>query len=593
MPVMIDGEYKIGQAAGKQEPIADLTVTCRLPATAVRVFHANRTNISDVPRWLASLPADLIEAPDKTDKPLATFNADEQFKRLVERAEAFSKLGEWYFVQGLRQAALMLKPMDGENRMKLFNNQRLLLRSVAVAQPTPNWLPAAADARLGKLVSIYRDGLANVEFLIRNQLINKRQAVLLTAWPEHSYRALGLSYLPESASARELIKDVEQERKDFLWRIAPLAFELPDDPADKDDPHRRGALNDLQLAFVAQAIQRVDLEKPTAEDLDFLFRFWTTRIPDQLGFVWILPSIRYRLFPDADQLVKSQIQPGRPQMSAASVSTDEWAAFLERIAACDHQTARALGKVERLVWRWYLVDRNTPREQFQQLITEVEDTEKELKAYPIKYSNGRMTSIGGAETFSLFDKVRWQIERMKYSPDPFAPRRKLQASQPKPEPTSVPPGAERPYTSGRVTLKKLPFTIPVDAFAPAGSPSTFATLRYQGPRWTVWGSDIDLVWNSREIWWMKQAGKFAPLEISAPANKIIEDAQPHGKLLWVAVRKAGIWVIDQSGKTVCRITEADGLPPSEHALRVYPLEQRKACAVGSFGREYRDMVCHD
>ena len=393
----------------------------------------------------------------KNTKPVATFDAQEQFNRLVERAEAFSKLGEWYHVQGLRQAALMLKPMDAANRMKLFNNQQLLLRSVAGAQPTPTWLPDAADARLEKLVSMYRDGLANAEFLIRNGLVNKRQAALLNSGPALSYRALGLSDRHESASARELIKEVEHDWKDFLWNVAPRAFELPDDPADKDEPHRLGAMNDLQYALVIQAVHRVDSEKPTAEDLDYLFKFWTNRIPDQLGFVWVLPSIRYSLFPEADQIVKSQIQPGRSPSPPASVSPKEWEAFLDRMAGSDHQTARTLGKVERLVWKWYLVDPNTPREQIEQLATEVEDTEKELKAYPIKYSVGHMTSIGGAETFNLFDKVRWQMERLKYSPDPFASRRRLEASKPKPVPTGIPPGAERPYTSGRLTLKKLPF----------------------------------------------------------------------------------------------------------------------------------------
>src|SRR5262249_47415766 len=141
----------------------------------------------------------------------------------------------------------------------------------------------------------------------------------------------------------------------------------------------------------------------------------------------------------------------------------QWETFLDRLINSNREILRLTGKVERLVWRWYRVDRRTLPAQIAELKSETDGLAKEISKFPREQLGGRTTSFGGGDVRTLFEKVSWQIERASYSFDPFIPRRRLEAARPKPTPRAKLAGAERPYESGRISLQELPFTIPIGA----------------------------------------------------------------------------------------------------------------------------------
>jgi hypothetical protein len=575
VPLIVEGEFKSISNSDPQKPTVRVTVTCRRPGAEPRIFKSDSISAAELPPWLASLPRQAIDNAS-AEKSLAAFNAQEQFTRLSSRAEGFGAVGEWYHAMGLRQAALMLRPMDSENRLKLIGDQRALLSTIAIsALPAADWLPKEEDSRLRKLLAIYRDQLANVDFLIRNSQVGKRRASgLIQGW--HAFRNLH-----KKAACNELMREAEQERKEMLSSIALKLFELPDDPKENDRMVRPDARAGLQNALLSEAAQRIDQDFPTASDLDFLYQLWTTRIPDRLGLPRAVASIRGDLFSASDQFVKSKRGPKPSSSERNSVSRDEWSAFIDRLARSDHETARVVGLAERVIWRWYLVDQKTPRDKLAELPALVAEATRALEKYPHASSRGRRTLYDSGDYFDRLEELRWQVERLKDAPDPFAPRRRLTVSEKKERPHSSSTGHDpwRATRSGRVSLNKLPFQLPVE--------SIIVGEHNRDAQWINWGNRFDVVWTPREIWWMTQRGQFKKLELEGATKGTFDDVQSHGQVLWVAARSGGIWVIDQQGQLIRRVTGTDNLPPADQGIKVYPLAERKACVVGSFGKDRR------
>jgi hypothetical protein len=333
-------------------------------------------------------------------------------------------------------------------------------------------------------------------------------------------------------------------------------------------------------------VQRIDADKIGAEDLDLLCKVWTMRVPDRLGLIGVVSSIRTRQFLKSAQIAKTKPLQFAYVGVQTTISPELWAAFVNRLARSDIETVRVVGVIERLIWNWFLIDRPLSADQIASLKSQAEEAARLYDLYPVKDNRGRWMSFGGGDYKDRLNEVCWQIEHLQYQPDPFAPRRPLDAKK-----AASPPrpnaGVEQPLSSGRVSLKKLPFALPVQSFSAVSSPSISVSLGYRGPRWAKWSSDIDLLWTRHEIWWMRRADTFVKLEIEGLAGKVIDDVQPAGDLLWVSVREGDIWVLNKSGAIAYHIAKPEGLPPAEFALRVYPFEERKACAVGSFGKEFR------
>lgn len=580
VPLIVEGEYKALPNPEKQNQQFLVTVSCRYPAGKAQTFKSDSMPSDDLPKWIASLPRKAIDWNGASEKPLDAFDQQEQFNRLVKRADNFEQLGEWYHAMGLCQAALLLKPRDAKNRINLITNERSLLKSVSArSESGAEWLPSAPEPRLKQLLSIYRDELGNEEFLIRNSLIDKRQAVHLIGWLERSYSQVGLSYAAVESPEREMLEEAEHERKDFLWNVSADAFKLPNAVKDTDEVSQRGAKADLQDALVSQTVRRIDREKPTVEDLDFLYKLWTTRVPDRLGLIGVIASVRYSLFPESDQFIKSQPQRFSNYGGESRVSREQWAAFVDRLAQSDFETARVVGKIEQLVWNWFVIDRISNVDQIARLAAEADEAAQLYDQYPVKGNQGRTTFFGGGENDQRLEDIRWQIERLKYQPDPFAPRQRLDTAKQKAPPRATPSGTAPPTHSGRITLTNLLFKLPVD---PVNS-----IWNTPWPNWVKWDKDIDVVWNPNEIWWMTKRDTFTKLEIKEATGKTIDDVQAREGLLWIASKSGEIWIIDKHGNIASHVTAADGLPPADHALRVYTIDDRRACVVGSFGKDFR------
>ena len=132
--------------------------------------------LAEVPRFLNhDLPeAVLRAAPAGLSEPVP---ADAQFAALIARADGFANAGSPDLSVGLREAALLLRPGDVGQRRRLVDEY------FAAYSARPDTLPPtqkAAERRSAHRRELWELGLQHLEYLIRNGLITRREAIVTT-----------------------------------------------------------------------------------------------------------------------------------------------------------------------------------------------------------------------------------------------------------------------------------------------------------------------------------------------------------------------------------------------------------------------------
>ena len=146
VPLLVEGEFKANSVSGGKKTTFKVQVTCRFPGAKSKSFEANDLANAELPRWLASLPKQLVDQTGQPDQPVPSFDPHEQFVRLTECAESFIKFAEWRHAVELRQAALMLEPNDATNRLRLFaRNVRFYKLARILGTPAPIGCPQIAN----------------------------------------------------------------------------------------------------------------------------------------------------------------------------------------------------------------------------------------------------------------------------------------------------------------------------------------------------------------------------------------------------------------------------------------------------------------
>ncbi len=595
IPLLVEGEFRTTPVRNVT-PALSVAVIGRFPATQPLRFDSGALALPELPEWISSLPSKLLDPRSENGRD--SFAKDDQFRWLVERAHGFSKVGDWNHAIGLRQAALLLEPRNGAERLSLIDDQRSLLSGIISRKiPMPDWLGPSDETRAAKISAIYLNQLANQEYLIRNSLVDKKSAAKLVGFTQRSL-AFGQRARnePETAYTRAFAQ-AEEFKKAYLWNIAPLLFEVPDPATPRFT--QRGSKADLQDVLLNQAGQRLDREPMTDDDLAYLARLWSERVPDDLGFSGVVATIRYQYFPDTDRVSKPKTLTHGRLGERGGLSRSDWMAFLERLASTNHRTARLTARIELLVWKWYLVDQQTPLHELTKLRELADEIALELRQYVDTEFRGRSIIFGGGSYPQRFDEIYWQLERLKSVSSPYAERRQLKPAPAKEKPRFVVDRNIDPQSAERVRVVDLHFSLPVrsyDEYKLEGPvpPALRRSLRqipgdgfYGEVRWVNWGEHADIVWTPLEIHWMRQPGKFEKLVIPARTNTVFDDVRPDGQLLWVTTLAGGIWVLDLSAEVVAHVTEEHGLPPAEHGMRLQPIGSSKACVAGSFGQNWR------
>ncbi|MEQ8211659.1 MAG: CsgG/HfaB family protein [Lacipirellulaceae bacterium] len=594
VPILISGSFRAKDSTGEQEDLFTVELAAKLPANVTRSARFVEVAESQLFEQVSRHANRLLDENGKWGEQ--AHDAQQQFTWLEERAEAFSRLGMRRAACGLRQAALLIRPKNAEVRLRLIEDERRILRMVSVpGYDDSTWPgPAGSLGRAENLLSVHADILSHSEYLIRNRLVTDQQALSLitTSIPRFSKREV-----EESSSLQQLLSTAEQRLKQHVWVIAPLVLQLPQGPHANHENVTSSRKRQIQSALLGNATHRVDFQDLQPSDLEYLFELWTERIPDNLGFSPELRNISRKVFPDIDNHRYSDRHPKpryrKRNYDSYSISPKQWLQFLEALSYSDHTMARLTARWEQLRCRWYLVDANTSPKEITFLLDMATLAVAEWTEFlHAQFEQPQMHDA----TVPLRDvrQMRWQLERFEIVDDPFGPRRKLEPKLRKQRPRRAPDPnrvVEPPPMSYERLSIRLHFensALPRDVH-----PSLQGSYRFPRkksriaikPRWIACGESLDVIWTWKGLLVMQTPGKLEPFDFPFERSVVIDDVRWDGKHLWVATLASGIWQFDSNMKVLTHIR--DGLPPSERAIRVQPLGEGQALAVGSFGPNER------
>ncbi len=109
-------------------------------------------------------------------------DAGVQFDALVRRADEFARLGGFEQSIPLREAGLLLRPSDpGQHERLVDEYQRVGVRLAIPGKPLPQLTAAERDRNNAVRDTYWQAGMEHLEYLIRNRLINRPQAIKATA----------------------------------------------------------------------------------------------------------------------------------------------------------------------------------------------------------------------------------------------------------------------------------------------------------------------------------------------------------------------------------------------------------------------------
>ena len=596
VPLLVEGEFSV-ESKASDRPIFSIQMTGRFAKGHTVRLASKAVPYDELSSQINTLIEKIIEKHPAWSSSKLERNT--QLEWLKERSRMFSGMGAWKSAIGLQQAALLLDPRDIELRLRLISNQRMLLRHMATTEyETSNWPGAIGSLdRAEKLIAIYLDQLRNEEYLIRNRLVDLHLARrILSQWGYPSQQSgVRKSEAIQQPAIRSLLADAEQKRKTYLSSISKHLFDLSENPAQQYHGSLEGRLGDLQEALLSQFVKRIDYQQLTISDIQSLRRLWEENIPDSLGFPGVLQQITNGINSEVSNINKKHRFALRDYHNK-DISALQWTKYLEELSLVSHQTIRLSARVQLLKWRWYFYDKNSTPEEHAYLRDMADSVAIELENYSKKDNIGRSFFTGGGGfPLKTVHELRWKLFRYSVMPDPFASRRQVKVALAKQRPRQK----KSKQQESKISFLPLEFRVPAlerkhrlsQSINPAIRKSfqyRYGTSRQQSRwRWTPCSDRFDIVWWPGAMYVMRQSGKLDEVSFPSEHDVILHDVRWDGELLWVATLASGVFVYDDQMKLKYHLTKEEGLLPSEHALKILPLGNRRAAVVGSFGPQYR------
>ena len=180
VPLLIDGEFSV--AASPEGAISAITITLGVQSSGEQrqSVESGQLEPDALADWARHLPRQLIHERDDGENNVGIV-PEQQVSWLSERAGMFALVGDWELAVGLRHAALLVDPRNAGERLRLIEDERMLIATSSPPRAVQRRAPPS-EAHIEwqrRLATIYLDQLANQEYLVRNALITQRQAFRL------------------------------------------------------------------------------------------------------------------------------------------------------------------------------------------------------------------------------------------------------------------------------------------------------------------------------------------------------------------------------------------------------------------------------
>jgi hypothetical protein len=453
----------------------------------------------------------------------------------------------------------------------------------------------AIRAAVARRVEAFLAGLAHLEYLIRNRQVSARQAGMLFAG-RVANRLREALFFPQlelrfqAASKLQLYQTVQAElelavkgQRQFLTDVFPKVLTLSQEGVPKDGPPQPRFVewwDSLLMGAALDRVDRLDRNYRTKDDLEFIYRVLTETSPDGvLGqddhvtrFLGGMNFFRQRVLQPDD------------------CSEQEWVDFLTRLTKSRHQVAQFYGRYGLLFYHWENWRRHRdamPADTIDNLLVDADALLKDLAASGILADSRSKKAMCGK--LADFGRMTARLTKTESAAKDSSPHGRQPPRPPGREMRSRHEAdSEAPAIVGRLKYDEIPLkvaTLSGKAMAPNGAQREPEKFSSSIDHWRQCGPALDVLWTRNAIFSLRQ--KDLAVEISSDAQANIQDVQWDGNRLWVGTRQAGIWMLSPDGKMLGKIGAAEGLPPTDWGVLLYPLEAGKICAVGSFGEHRR------
>jgi hypothetical protein len=552
IPLFVQGEYETtGQAPDRE---VRLRIQVLSGEDAPETIE-ERMPLEEAPEFLRSQVVETILP--RVTKGLQGPSREQQRRWLARRAELFSRLGSDEQAIALQETALLLDPRDAEQRLALLDetHRHYMIRGWerslrAELRDEPK------EVIEQRIEDAYRDfwerRKQHVEYLLRNRLVNPREAgYLIASTTDYWRRPLLRNY--GSRGSSQCLED-QPRAEEFLWRMVPLIARL-------DHGVARGV---VRRGF-EEYYDHVTLQE----------RDW---IPGEQDSRWVtatarsLMKFRFALEPRGDldpntleQLYRllTEVAP-RGTLPSSTLATDLYFAghysdhayeFHWRLSCSGHPGAEAFGKIGLLR---FAVFSKTPAHLDPAKIPDTATLIRDIQKLPPSLA----TNIGAASVEGYAMRLRGEI--VDAPPRPKAPA---------PEPSG--PQANRRH---RVSFKPLPHAT-----------ASWSQLINCSDR-------FDLMWSDEAVHVMPQGKEARTIYTAKRFNMVVPgvlQCRWDGRYIWVTTnREPRIVALAPDGTQVAKFGRAEGLPPVNlysrdnlyPPLLVHDIGPGRLLAVGRFGQ---------
>lgn len=541
-PFLVSGRFRMVPVEGHDEPNVKLTIELSA-AYETRELPAPVLPLSKVPAWIVSeLATQVLAAAGDEVSPLT---GKQQREALSRRADAFSRLGDWPRSVGLREASLVLKPDDAEQRARLVDEyqQRFvrdfdrLWRSRKV--PEPERLPL-----FERTADRYITALDHIEYLIRNRRVSHGEALAL--FGRQKWEGPGAYFLvtPKHPDAEKpILQRVLDAERRFVIDVFPAMPRLPKESA------LPGVIVPVRFpqpwheVLILRVVNHVNYRQRDRHSLEFMHHVLTRILPPEVPTSLTLRFFLCSNLPRPDDLWSRDWHSFLKTLAESEHEATHWYGR----AALSHQAVLQLGSL-------YQADKAAIRS----VLTKTEALFKELASH--RPANDDLVHFLTEQKRQLL----WHIDPAKV-PD-------------------SPPSKAATETFGRLRFQ------PVDLRAAQGGGPLEVAPGLLVERMLQCGQ-VDAFWTKEAFYLMERPGTLRRLPLAGHPEWSKYEAFSHvmwdGEMIWLVVAGRGIYVLDADGTHVATFDISTPLPGIERGLQMLPLAPRRMLAVGSFGEHAR------
>ena len=615
VPVLVDGEFLVDARSKPDAPQITFTVRISRSTSPAESVQRGPIPLADAGAFLSG---ELLQRIFGEGPGGATpVSQERQFGWLTERADKLSQLGFWTDATGLREAALMMRPDDVTQRLKQIDDYERITRSRMpdIWAMNPVDFDDPPSLRAAQLrADAYATRLSHLEYLIRNRSIPVDRAVRLA---DHALRDRpATAGCLDTANGRyrvfgeEQLAVAEVAKEQFILQVMPVLWAwIEANPGDKSM-----LMDEWRIAVVYAAVMRLDHAYWKKEDLGFIRQVLTQVLPD------LTP-----LETEMGCLLSSHGYRDKINAPAEPVATDEdWLNLLGELDRSGSKMCRLYARDARIV-SVYVSRGSKTQDELQQLEAKMDSLLADHAAMP--YLDSARESHTQEQMYLWLrdarDDVDRQLTRME-APTPAAPAAQ-QAPASNDGQGRAPQAAAR--SDGRNGSPKPARLLqwadtesadhenaitPAQQAAPANNdlggarfedldlkirrrngqiiPANGVRYHDRGGWWgltnvVACGANLDVWWQAGAILFMRDKGFLD--EVFVDDTAYFGDVRWDGKMVWIATRNAGVWVVKPDGTIATRFNSESGLPPADEGIVVLPLSGGRAIAVGSFGQLQR------